>query len=91
MIRAGRLEVLALYPDEDLTAWRAHAPQVPSSWINAYDKGCVVREKSLSDLHAVPALYLLDSRKRVRAAVWLREGTSDRVCLDIKYVVAAAI
>ena len=37
MIRAGRLEVLALYPDEDLTAWRAHAPQVPSSWINAYD------------------------------------------------------
>ena len=27
-------------------------------------------------------LVSLDSRKRVRAAVWLREGTSDRVSLD---------
>ena len=36
-------------------------------------------------------LVSLDSRKRVRAAVWLREGTSDRVSLDIKGVVAAAI
>ena len=36
-------------------------------------------------------LVSLDSRRRVRAAVWLREGTSDRVSLDIKDVVAAAI
>ena len=36
-------------------------------------------------------LVSLDSRKRVRAAVWLREGTSDRVSLDIKSVVSAAI
>lgn len=36
-------------------------------------------------------LVSLDSRKRVRAAVWLREGTSDRVSLEIKSVVAAAI
>ena len=32
-------------------------------------------------------LVSLDSRKRVRAAVWLREGTSDRVSLEIKSVV----
>lgn len=36
-------------------------------------------------------LVSLDSRRRVRAAVWLREGTSDRVSLEIKDVVAAAI
>ena len=36
-------------------------------------------------------LVSLDSRKRVRAAVWLREGTTDRVSLDIKDVVSAAI
>lgn len=36
-------------------------------------------------------LVSLDSRKRVRAAVWLREGSSDRVSLEIKDVVAAAI
>lgn len=36
-------------------------------------------------------LVSLDSRKRVRAAVWLREGSSDRVSLEIKDVVSAAI
>ena len=65
MIERGRLKVLALYPDEDLTEWRDYRDRIPASWINAYDKGCVVREKSLYDLHAIPALYLLDSCKRV--------------------------
>ena len=36
-------------------------------------------------------LVCLDSRMRVRSAVWLREGTSDQVSLDLKDVVAAAI
>lgn len=36
-------------------------------------------------------LVSLDSRKRVRAAVWLREGTTDRVSLELKDVVQAAI
>ena len=36
-------------------------------------------------------LVSLDSRRRVRAAVWLREGSTDRVSLDIKCVVEAAI
>lgn len=65
MIERGRLTLLALYPDEDLTEWRAYQDQIPSSWINAYDKGCVIREKSLYDLQAIPALYLLDHAKRV--------------------------
>ena len=67
MIRAGRLEVLALYPDEDLTAWRAHAPQVPSSWINAYDAGARISKEELYDLKAIPSMYLLDRDKRVLA------------------------
>lgn len=65
MIERGRLKVLAIYPDEDLTEWRDYRDHIPASWINAYDKGCVIREKSLYDLHAIPAMYLLDSRKRV--------------------------
>lgn len=65
MIERGRLKVLALYPDENLTEWRDYRDHIPSSWINAYDKGCVVREKSLYDLSAIPALYLLDAAKRV--------------------------
>ncbi len=65
MIERGQLKVLALYPDEDLQEWRDYRDHIPSSWINAYDKGCVVREKSLYDLGAIPAMYLLDRDKRV--------------------------
>ena len=65
MIERGRLKVLAIYPDEDLTEWRAYRDQMPPSWINAYDQGCVIREESLYDLQAIPALYLLDRDKRV--------------------------
>lgn len=65
MIERGRLEVLALYPDEDLTEWQAYREQIPSTWINGYDAGCVIRERNLYDLTAIPALYLFDSGKRV--------------------------
>ena len=65
MIERGRLKVLALYPDEDLTEWRDYRDHIPASWINAYDKGCVVRDRELYDLKAIPALYLLDRDKRV--------------------------
>lgn len=65
MIERGSLEVLALYPDEDLAAWREYRDLIPAGWINAYDAGCVLREKGLYDLVAIPALYLLDREKRV--------------------------
>lgn len=77
MIRAGRLEVLALYPDEDLTAWRAHAPQVPSSWINAYDAGARISKEELYDLKAIPSMYLLDRDKRVLAKDAFEVGISN--------------
>lgn len=65
MIERGRLKVLALYPDEDLEEWRAYFEEIPPSWINAYDAGCVIREKNLYNLNAIPSLYLFDSEKRV--------------------------
>ncbi|MDE5578784.1 MAG: DUF5106 domain-containing protein [Alistipes sp.] len=65
LIADGRLRVLAFYPDEDLGEWHAYRPHMPASWINAYDKGCVVRESSSYNLSAIPALYLLDRDKRV--------------------------
>ena len=67
MIRQGKLKVLALYPDEDLTAWRAHAPQMPSTWINAYDAGTYISKEGIYDLKAIPSMYLLDRDKRVLA------------------------
>lgn len=65
MIERRELAVLALYPDEDLTEWRAYSEQIPPAWINAYDRGCKIESGGLYDLRAIPSLYLLDSRKRV--------------------------
>ena len=65
LVERGRLKILALYPDEDLAAWRAYAGTMPAGWIDAYDAGCVVRDEDLYDLAAIPSLYLLDADKRV--------------------------
>lgn len=65
MIERGRLQLLAIYTDEDLAAWRAYADQMPAAWINAYDKNFTIRDQNLYNLKAIPALYLLDNRKRV--------------------------
>lgn len=65
LIERGDLRVLMLYPDEDLSEWHAHRSEIPSLWINAYDKGGVIQRERLYDLKAIPSLYLLDGRKRV--------------------------
>ena len=65
MIERGRLKVLAIYPDEDLTEWREYQSQIPQSWINGYDVDCQMRETGSYDLVAIPALYLLDKEHRV--------------------------
>lgn len=61
----GQLKILALYPDEDLETYREHLPEIPAEWINAYDKGTVIKNRELYDLKAIPTLYLLDKDKTV--------------------------
>ncbi len=68
----GRLKIVLLYPDEDLTAWGAYGKAIPQSWIYAYDKSRRLTEENLYDLRAIPSLYLLDKEKRVL----LRDGVS---------------
>lgn len=65
LVREGRLAVLALYPDEDLDAWRAHARQIPPEWVYGCDPGQEISRRELYDLQAIPSLYLLDGDKRV--------------------------
>lgn len=79
MIREGRLVVLALYPDEDLAAWRAHAGRIPSVWIDAYDRGARISREELYDLRAIPSLYLLDAQKRVLVKDAFDVGVVERV------------
>lgn len=65
LMELGILEIMALYPDEDIEAWRAYLPNMPSSWINAYDPGMIISQDRLYSLKAIPSLYLLDKEKRV--------------------------
>ena len=65
LINEGRLKILAMYVDEDITAWRAYAPSIPQMWINGYDASTAIRNEKKYDLRAIPSLYLLDKEKRV--------------------------
>lgn len=62
---AKKLKILAVYPDEDLEAWRNHIPDVPSSWINSYDNTVSLKNDEVYDLKAIPSIYLLDKNKKV--------------------------
>lgn len=65
LIDNGTIKVLAIYPDEDLTEWRNYAHNMPSDWINGYDRSLAMRDRELYDLKAIPTVYLLDTDKRV--------------------------
>lgn len=65
LIKSKRLKILALYPDEDLEAWKKHIPDVPASWVNAYDSSISLKNDEIYDLKAIPTLYLLDKEKKV--------------------------
>ena len=72
LMERGDIRTISLYPDEDLEAWRNHLDQMPTRWINAYDKGMKISIDRLYNLNAIPALYLLDRDKRVI----VKDGTS---------------
>lgn len=65
MLRSGKMKVLALYPDEDMTEWEKYLGTIPPGWINAYDGRQDINGGQLYDLKAIPSLYLLDRDKRV--------------------------
>lgn len=68
----GIVTVLSVYPDEDLAAWRAYLPEMPSRWINGYDDALTITSERLYNLNAIPSLYLLDGDKRVL----IKDGTN---------------
>ena len=77
------IAIVALYPDEDLAAWRDYLPTMPEGWICGYDHDLMISQNRLYDLKAIPSLYLLDSTKRVL----IKDGSSveqlERVLLTL--------
>lgn len=59
-LQEGRLKILAVYPDSDWAIWKKHLGDIPTTWINCYDKDQSVKNRLLYDLKAIPTLYLLD-------------------------------
>ncbi len=67
LMKERKLTILAIYPDEDLTAWREHLKDFPATWIVGYDAGTHMSNDELYDLRAIPSIYLLDKEKKVLA------------------------
>lgn len=65
LLASGKLDILALYPDEDISLWKKHLAQMPSLWINAYDDQQTIKRELVYDLKAIPSLYLIDKDKKV--------------------------
>ena len=64
-VKAGKLAVLNIYIDSDLTEWYRYMPVYPDEWYNGYDPNLVIRNDMLYNIRAIPSLYLLDEDKRV--------------------------
>lgn len=65
LIKSKRLKLLALYPDEDLDAWKKNIQDIPAAWVNAFDSSTSLKNDEIYDLKAIPTLYLLDGEKKV--------------------------
>ncbi len=65
LLASGRLRVVALYPDEDLAAWRAQLDRMPRGWTVGHVLLPRDRAASPYDLPSLPSLYLLDRTKHV--------------------------
>jgi len=64
-ISMGRLAIVNVYIDDDLTAWRQHLPVFPRNWYNGYDTDHVIRRDLIYNIRGIPSLYILDKDKRV--------------------------
>lgn len=67
MIADGRLKVLNIYPDADLTEWYSYMSHYPDTWINGFDAENILHRDVIYYIKAIPSLYLLDAEKRVLA------------------------
>ena len=65
LVSAGKLQVLGIYIDEDIAAWKDRADHLPAHWVNGYDPDGVIRADRLYFVRAIPSIYLLDARKQV--------------------------
>lgn len=65
LIEENRLQILAVYPEDDMAEWKPYVSHIPPNWTNAYDDGARINMEGLYLFTSLPALYLLDGEKRI--------------------------
>ncbi len=75
LVQQKRLSVVAMYTDEDLSAWARNREKYPAEWIYAFDHKLILSDNNIYGLRAIPSLYLLDKEKKVI----LKDATVDMV------------
>lgn len=65
LISTGKLRILNVYPDADLTEWYNYISHYPEEWIVGFDAEGILNGNTIYYLRAIPSLYLLDADKRV--------------------------
>lgn len=74
-VSEGKLAIVNIYIDEEISKWRDYVPNYPKNWINGYDYTFQLRDSGKYDIRAIPSLYLLDSSKRVL----MKDAPTERV------------
>jgi hypothetical protein len=75
LLSERRIQIISIYPDENVDEWKQNAAIYPFGWIVGYDLSFTIR--SIFDLKASPTLYLLDRDKTVLlkdASFWAIEN-----------------
>lgn len=75
LLKRKKLQLLAIYPDEEQVVWRKHQSELPTSWVNGIDTWQKLRKEEIYDLRAMPTLYLLDAHK----IILLKDATPDEI------------
>ncbi|PUB28497.1 thioredoxin-like protein [Elizabethkingia sp. YR214] len=65
LINQEKLKVVAVSPVEDINKWKAYQVNIPTKWINGFDKKGDLKQKELYDIKAFPTIYLLDEKNEV--------------------------
>lgn len=73
--KTGRLSVVSIYIDEEISKWKEAAPTYPKDWICGYDHKYLIRSEQIYNVRAIPSLYLLDKDKKVI----LKDAPQDKV------------
>ncbi|MDR1746090.1 MAG: DUF5106 domain-containing protein [Tannerella sp.] len=65
MLKQRKLSIVAIYPGQDIEAWRKHLSEMPKTWTNGYDHDAEIGKTETYVLRIIPTLYVLDKNHKI--------------------------